>query len=37
VLAQQSSLAQADNDYQQAIANFWSARADFDRALGEEY
>ena len=37
VLAQQASLAQADNDYQQAIANFWSARADFDRALGEEY
>jgi outer membrane protein TolC len=37
VLAQQSSLTQADSDYQQAIANFWSARADFDRALGEEY
>jgi len=37
VLQQQSSLAQADGQYQQAIANFWSARADFDRALGEEY
>lgn len=37
VLAQQSSLTQADSDYQQAIVNFWSARADFDRALGEEY
>jgi outer membrane protein len=37
VLQQQSSLALADSQYQQAIAGFWTARADFDRALGEEY
>ena len=37
VLQQQSALAQADSQYQQAIASFWTARADFDRALGEEY
>jgi outer membrane protein len=37
VLQQQSAVAQADAQYQQAIANFWTARADFDRALGEEY
>ena len=37
VLQQQSALAQADSQYQQAIAAFWVARADFDRALGEEY
>ncbi|HEY3841128.1 MAG TPA: TolC family protein [Bryobacteraceae bacterium] len=37
VMQQQSSVAQADGQYQQAIASFWNARADFDRALGEEY
>ena len=37
VLQQQSALAQADSQYQQAIAGFWTARADFDRALGEDY
>jgi len=37
VLQQQSTLAQADGQYQQAIANFWTARADFARALGEDY
>ena len=37
VLQQQSALAQADSRYRQAVAGFWMARADFDRALGEEY
>jgi outer membrane protein TolC len=37
VLQQQSALAQADSAYQQAVAGFWTAKADFDRALGEEY
>jgi outer membrane protein TolC len=37
VLQQQSALAQADSQYQQAIASFWTARADFARALGEDY
>lgn len=37
VLQQQSALAQADSQYQQAVAAFLTAKADFDRALGEEY
>jgi len=37
VLQQQSALAQADSQYQQAIATFWTARADFERALGVDY
>jgi outer membrane protein TolC len=37
VLQQQSAVAQADSAYQQAVAGFWTAKADFDRALGEEY
>jgi outer membrane protein len=36
VLQQQSSLAQADAQYQQALAGFWTAKAAFDRALGEQ-
>jgi outer membrane protein TolC len=36
-LQQQSALVQADSDYQDALAAFWKARADFDRALGREY
>jgi outer membrane protein TolC len=36
VLQQQSAVAQADGQYQQAIAAFWIARAEFTRALGEE-
>jgi outer membrane protein TolC len=37
VLQQQSLLTQADSQYQQAVADFWTAKADFGRALGEEY
>jgi outer membrane protein TolC len=36
ILQQQSTLAQADSQYQQALANLWMARAEFSRALGEE-
>jgi outer membrane protein len=35
-LQQQSSLAQADMQYQQALSSFWTAKASFDRAVGEQ-
>jgi len=34
VLQQEAAIAQADSDYRQALAAFWSAKADFDYALG---
>lgn len=36
-LHQQGAVVQADSDYQSALAAFWKAKADFDRALGREY
>jgi len=36
VLQTQSSLADSNSQYQQALSSFWTARADFERALGEE-
>jgi outer membrane protein TolC len=36
VLQQESTVAQADADYQKALAAFWSAKASFDYALGRE-
>jgi outer membrane protein len=36
LLQQQSLVAQANNQYQQALASFWTAKADFDRALGKD-
>ena len=36
VLQQQSAVANADHDYEQALLSFWSARAEFEKALGEE-
>ena len=36
VLQTQSSLADSDDQYQQALVSFWTARADFARARGEE-
>jgi len=36
VMQQQAALAQADSQFNQALAGFWTARADFYRALGEE-
>ena len=36
VLQEQSALAQADAQYQQDLASFWTAKANFERALGEQ-
>jgi outer membrane protein TolC len=36
VLQQQSALAQADAQYQQDLASVWTAKANFERALGEQ-
>jgi len=36
LLKQQSSLADADVQYHQAVLAYWSARADFQKSLGEE-
>jgi len=36
VLQQQSTLANANNEYEEALLGFWSAKADFEKALGEE-
>jgi len=36
LLRQQSSLADAEGQYHQAILAYWSARADFQKSLGEE-
>jgi outer membrane protein TolC len=36
LLQQQSSVANAEDQYRQALLAFWKARADFERALGEE-
>jgi outer membrane protein TolC len=36
LLQQQASLATAENQYRQALLTFWTTRADFEKALGEE-
>jgi outer membrane protein TolC len=36
LLQQQASLATAEDNYRQALLAFWTARADFEKALGEE-
>jgi outer membrane protein len=35
VLKSQASLAEATNEYQRALATFWTAKAEFEKALGE--
>ena len=35
-LQEQAAEAQANTNYQQALAGFWSARADFEKSLGED-
>ena len=35
VLQSQASVAAANDQYQGAVLGFWTARADFERALGE--
>ena len=36
LLQQQASLASAEDQYREALLAFWTARAEFERALGEE-
>jgi outer membrane protein TolC len=36
VLAAQAALEQANSDYRQALAAFWTAKADFEKAVGED-
>ncbi len=36
VLQQEASVAQADSEYRKALAAFWQAKANFDRALGRD-
>ena len=36
VLTAQTSLANANYDYQKALLSFWTAKADFEKALGED-
>jgi outer membrane protein TolC len=36
VLQAQAALADADNEYQKALLSFWTAKADFEKAMGEE-
>ncbi len=36
VLQAQASLSEADSQYQQALLNYWTARADFEKSLGME-
>lgn len=36
VLQQQSAVASAHDNYQQALLGFWTAKTDFDKSLGED-
>jgi outer membrane protein TolC len=36
VLQAQTSRADANYDYQKALLAFWTAKADFEKALGED-
>jgi outer membrane protein TolC len=36
VLEAETALAQASHQYRQSLANFWTAKAEFEKALGEE-
>ena len=36
VLAAQAALEQANSDYRQALSAFWTAKADFEKAVGED-
>jgi hypothetical protein len=33
---EQANMAQAAAQYQQALANFWTTRADFEKAMGTD-
>ena len=36
LMQQQAAVSQAEAQYQQALAEFWTARADFEKAIGME-
>ena len=36
VLTEQTNMAQANAQYSQAVASFWTARSDFEKSLGED-
>lgn len=36
VLQQQASVSKANSDYNEAIATYWTAKANFDKAIGED-
>jgi outer membrane protein len=36
VLQQQTAVANANHDYEQALLSFWTSKANFEKALGEE-
>ena len=36
LMQQQAAVSQAEAQYQQALAGFWTARADFEKAIGEK-
>ena len=36
VLQAQAAVSGADHQYQQALLNFWTAKANFEKAIGEE-
>jgi outer membrane protein TolC len=36
VLEAQAGLEETNTEYQQALTSFWNARADFERAIGED-
>jgi outer membrane protein len=36
VLQQQTAVANANHDYEQALLSFWTAKANFEKALGED-
>jgi len=36
VLEQQAKVEKANSDYNEAIASFWTAKANFDKAIGED-
>jgi outer membrane protein TolC len=36
VLQQQAAVEKANSDYNEAIATFWTAKANFDKAIGED-
>ena len=36
VLEAQTRLARANSEYQKSLSGFWTAKADFEKATGEE-